>query len=275
MKFRGPQCDMQIRIIVESEDSFIVQHNNIDHSCDDAPIESKSKVQLSQEIVDRIQSLFRSGTRMPKQVQKVLRSDRARNDIAYDSEPKIGQIKYQLQKYKKEIMGSGEISLGELKQFLDTNAEVPDDIDEPFVLSYDVKFPKKQTLDISENEDTDYEDDDDFQDNNENDTQYDVPSFWFLFTTVRLLQLLTMTMLIAADSTFKLVWQGFSGILIGTVDKKKQYHKICFGMSSSEKTSDWAEMFKVRIYCAILLPLSTHHVHNSRSLEITILNYDL
>lgn len=118
MKFRGPQCDMQVRIVVESEDFFVVQHNNNDHSCGDAPIDSKSKGQLSKEIVDRIQSLFRSGTRMPKQVQRVLRSDKARNDIDYDSEPKIGQIKYQLQKYKKEIIGSGEISLGELKNFL-------------------------------------------------------------------------------------------------------------------------------------------------------------
>lgn len=162
----------------------------------------------------------------------------------YEVEPKIGQIKYQIQKYKKQVLGDGEISLGELKQFLLANSKISTEFDEPFVLTFDVKMPKKKTLDISENEDTNYEDDED-EVENDDDEGYEISSFWFLFTTLRLLKLLLLTEILAADSTFKLVWQGFSGILIGTVDKRKQYHKICFGMSTSEKTSDWAEMFKV------------------------------
>jgi hypothetical protein len=242
MKLREKQCLRQIQIVFESQDRFVVQHNGKQHSCETAPIETTTVKKMEPEVIERIQNLFRAGVRMPKKVHMILRSERGRNEIQYDVEPTINQIKYQIQKYKKEIIGEGEISLGELKAFLDKHSEVPEDDDQPFVLGYMIKIPKRKLLEISSENDTD----------NKGETidrpeDFEIPSFWFLFTTVRLLNLLTMTNLIAADSTFKLVWQGFSEILIGTVDMKKQFHKICFGMSTSEKTTDWQEMFQVSI----------------------------
>lgn len=220
-------------MIYENAETFIIQQNGRAHTCNEHPIESKAPQELSQQVISRIQNLFRSGTRMPKSVQKVLREDQARNDLEFDVEPTINQIKYQVQKYKKEQFGGSEITLGELKSFLTTNSTVPTDIDEPFVLDFSIKFGSNNTLDIStEDEDEDEEE--------------EKSSFWFLLTTVRLLSIVKKSTLIAADSTYKLVWLGFPGVLLGTVDMKKQYHKICFGLTSSEKTSDWEEMFQVK-----------------------------
>lgn len=249
VKYRSKQCERQLQIVYLAQDSFSVQHNGKLHTCIETSQANKSKPQLEKDLIERIQSLFRSGTRMPKQVQSALRDDRSRGDIFYESEPTINQIIYQVMKYKAEIMGKGEISLGELKKFLEQHSTVPENIDEPFVLGFSVKMAKRKLLEISENEDTDYEPDEDDPLTHRDETEFEIPSFWFLFSTVRLLNQLPKTRLLAADSTFKLVWQGFSGVLIGTVDMKKQFHKICFGMSTSEKTSDWSEMFQVSLVC--------------------------
>lgn len=241
---------MQIQIVYERQNCFLVQNNGEPHTCPAADDSSKTKKFVSVEVINRIQNLFRSGTRMPKQVQKVLRNDHARGEIQYQTEPTINQIRYQVKKYKEEVLGKGEISLGELQSFLKDNSTVPLDIDEPFVLGFKVKLPKKKLLEISSDEDTDYDEEEE-EDNADQDAEsdYEVLSFWFLFSTVRLLLLLKSINLLAADSTFKLVQQGFSGILIGTVDMKKQFHKICFGMTTSEKTEDWAEMLEVKLIC--------------------------
>jgi hypothetical protein len=214
----------------------------LQHSCETEPIATTTKTKMEQEVIERIQNLFRAGVRMPKKVHMNLRSERGRNEIQYDIEPTINQIRYQIQKYKKEIIGQGEISLGDLKTFLDKHSEVPEDDDQPFVLGYVIKIPKRKLLEISSDDNTDND-----EETTDRPEDFEIPSFWFLFTTIRLLNLLSMANLMAADSTFKLVWQGFSGILIGTVDLKKQFHKICFGMSTSEKTTDWQEMFQVSV----------------------------
>lgn len=240
VKAREKQCELQLQLVYEKEDVYHVQHNGRAHTCDQIPETSKAVPELEIQVIKRIQSLFRSGTRMPKSVQRTLRDDHARNEIEYSAEPTINQIKYQIRKYKDNEFGGSEISLGELETFLKENSNVPQDIDEPFVLDFSIKYGKNNTLDISdENMDIDAE-------------EGEESSFWFLFSTIRLVRLITKTTLIAADSTFKLVWQGYPGILLGTIDMKKQYHKIAFGMTSSEKTSDWTEIFEVFFYYAFI-----------------------
>lgn len=180
-----------------------------------------------------IGNLFRAGIRMPKRVQLLIGEANVQGRLAYQEEPSRNQIKHQLVKLKKEIYGSGEISLGELQQYLIENSAVSDDPDQPFVIGFDVRIPPTQTLSDSDESDKDS-------------SLVDKTGFWFLISTKRLLGNGKFAKTLAADSTFKLLWQGFSGILMGTVDPKKQYHKLAFGFTTSEMANDYKSMFKVR-----------------------------
>lgn len=212
------------------------------HSCGMVENQQKAKQYLSEELKARIEDLFRAGNRMPKRVLRILREENRLGNLDYVTEPSINQLKYHIKKLKQKFFGNGEISLTEMKEYLQNVSAVPEDDDEPFCIGFQVIFPATQTLEISENEETDCEQSDEDEPENEND-----PFFFCLFATKRLLRSSEHSPVLCADSTFKLVWQGFSGILLGTVDMKKQFHKYAFGMSSREKSEDWRSIFQVKI----------------------------
>lgn len=174
---------------------------------------------------------------MPSNILAALREDLDRQEFGIVTVPTLRRIKYQIQKYKTELYGRGEISLKDLEKFLEENSEVPTDEDEPFVIAYNVTYGQSDVLDFSLDEN---------DDNNEEGPTEETSSFWFLFTTLRLMSVIPKTSLITADSTYKLVWQGYPAVLFGTVDMKRQFHKIAFGMTSNERSSDWSGMFKVQ-----------------------------
>lgn len=157
LKARSDQCDSRLQIVCENANLFAVQLNGLRHTCDEKEAEEKTMTTLSTEVTERIQSLFRSGTRMPKAVLKVLREDFQRQEIDFDEEPTINQIRYQIEKYKKESFGGGEIKLGELETFLKKSTAVPKDQDEPFVLDYRVKFGKDDVFSDSDTSESDEE----------------------------------------------------------------------------------------------------------------------
>lgn len=238
------QCEQKALIEVSSAVLFIVYHNEKFHSCGDVASPQKAKTYLSDELKYRIDELFRAGVRMPKRLLRILRDEKRLGNLNYESEPTINQIKYRVSLLKKQLFGDGEITLSELREYLRKLSIIPDDEDEPYCIAYKVLSPIHQTINISENDDTDYEDDSD--DDGSTETAEE-PYFYCLFSTKRLLKITDLTSTLCADSTFKLVWQGFSGILLGTVDMKKQFHKFAFGISSREKIEDWQSIFEVNI----------------------------
>lgn len=178
--------------------------------CNNVPFKDVSKDILSTAVIERIKSLYKVGCRMPKNILTTLRDEKSSGNLNYDSEPSIRQIKYQLAKIKKELHGDGELSMGELKELLMKNSQVPVDIDQYFIVAFQVIFPKKSTLNISGDETSGSDED-----------AYENPKFWFLTSTKRLLSNIEHTRTICADETYKLLWMGFSGISIGTIDMSK------------------------------------------------------
>ncbi len=49
---------------------------------------------------------------------------------------------------------------------------------------------------------------------------------------------------IHADATYKLIWQGFPVLVVGTTDYDKAFHPFGLAVSSNEKTEDFEFMFK-------------------------------
>lgn len=264
MKFNATQCASKLLLTYETADLFTVKRNGLEHSCtqDDFPTENITKSYLNDDIISRIRHLFRVGCRLPKKILAVLREDKAKGEIVYDTEPTMHQIKYQLKKIKKELFGESELSLGKLKELLVQKSNIPEDLDQTFVVAHKVDIPKKLTIEISDNEeDGDQECEDEGS---------ETPKFWFLFSTRQLLLNTKDTRTLCADETYKLLWMGFSGISIGTVDMNKVFHPLAFGFSSSEKTEDWAEIFQVSFFYFYLRAFKKAFTTDSQKLLIKV-----
>ncbi|CAF4538799.1 unnamed protein product [Rotaria socialis] len=100
------------------------------------------------------------------------------------------------------------LHLGELESLCIEKSTVSQADDEPFVLSYNVT----------------YEDDDD-----------DDNKFRFFISTKRLLKFFATSTRLHADATYKLSWQGFPVVIVGTTDYDRKFYPFGLGVCSDEK----------------------------------------
>lgn len=231
VKFRSKEtCNSVVRI-VHKEDNYSYEHNQQGHSCNQASESSRSNQLLPQKLIDEIRTLYIGRVQKPKRVLASIRNlKKSSMPNLYHLEPSIRQIKYQLQKLRQEFFGEGEVSLSQLEKFLSDHSEIPEEDDEGFVIGYKIRYSQDQS---------------DSDSTEENETRHQNNHFWMMFSTKRLLNLASRVELICADTTFKFVWLGFPVILIGTVDLKKQFHPLAFGMTSSENSQTFFEVFDV------------------------------
>ncbi|CAF4168170.1 unnamed protein product [Rotaria sordida] len=138
--------------------------------------------------------------------------------------PTLIQIKNYLVQYKKKKYGLHKISLGELEQWCEGNVEVPIDENKAFVVSYKILYDNEE-----------YEDDEDIEE--------DGNKFRIFISSVRLLNIASMSSHFHADATYKLVWQGFPVLIVGTTDFNKAFHPFGLAVCSNEKTKDFEFIF--------------------------------
>ncbi|CAF2523943.1 unnamed protein product [Rotaria sp. Silwood2] len=127
--------------------------------------------------------------------------------------------KQQLSNYltlREKLYGTSTISLGELEAWCQQNSGILDDDDKPWVLRYQIEY------------------EDEIDDDNK---------FRFFVTTKRLLFNATISNKIPPDATYKLIWQGFSCLIIATTDMIKQFHPYGFAVCSNEKEKDFECIF--------------------------------
>ena len=68
--------------------------------------------------------------------------------------------------------------------------------------------------------------------------------FRFVATSKNLLKLAIQNdLIIHADATYKLIWQGFPVLVIGTSDRDKVFHIIAVAVCSNERTADFEFLF--------------------------------
>ncbi len=66
---------------------------------------------------------------------------------------------------------------------------------------------------------------------------------YIYISSVRLLNIASMSSHIHADATYKLVWQDFPVLIIGTTDLNKAFHPFGLAICSNEKTKDFEFIF--------------------------------
>jgi hypothetical protein len=126
--------------------------------------------------------------------------------------PSLNQVKNHLATLKKKKFGNSTISLGELEKWLQDHSAIPEDENKAFVVSYELTYGKNG-------------------------------SFRYFVSSKTLLKMAKDVKKIHADATYKLVWQGFPVLVIGTTDESRQFHCFGMGVCTDEKTDDFKFLF--------------------------------
>lgn len=131
--------------------------------------------------------------------------------------PKLYAVKNHMAAYKKIKFGNPTISVVELRNLLDKLTALPAESDAPYV-RYDISP----------------------------DAEY----FRFFMTSKALIQNACVAVSFNADATYKLLWQGFPVLVVGTTDLNKKFHLIGVAVTTNEKEEDFRFMFDAVSKCA-------------------------
>lgn len=138
--------------------------------------------------------------------------------------PHKNQVKNFIKEYRKQAFGDPQVSIEDMIKFCEENKNVPDDIDETYVIAYEHSPLAEQ--------------------NDENEDQ--VNWFRYIVTTKRLLRNASSSNLIHTDATLKIVVQRFPLLVFGTTDKTpdQKFHLIAIMITKTETADDFAFGFK-------------------------------
>lgn len=112
----------------------------------------------------------------------------------------------------REAKDESKISLGELEQWLKERSTIPVDEHSVFVVHYEV--------------------------------DYDAPSFRFFLSTKNLIEQSSKSNIVHADTTYKLNYEGFPVLVIGTTDLDRHLHPSGVSVCTDEKTADFEFIFQ-------------------------------
>jgi hypothetical protein len=214
VKLRGDQCDAALHLLYDatSEDVIMFKTDN-DHTHN---LNNLRKEQFSDATKLEINKLIELKLK-PKAILQAL--------LEKGVQAKMSQLRNYLASYKRKKYGSSTISLGELEQWCQQTNNIPDDEDEPFVVSYNIIY------------------DEEFDDDEEADDEGG-SKFRIFISTKRLLKHAFDAKKLHVDATYKLIWQGFPVLIIGTSDMDRHFHIFGMAICSNEKTDDFKFIFR-------------------------------
>ena len=184
---------------------------------------NKSGPKLSAELQQEIRKLFFLKIK-PKEMMEELESRQ------FDL-PTMSQLRNFLTKIKTEKYGSTKLSLGKLeKRCLDLSHNTHE-MDSPFVVAHEMEY--------GDDFDEEFDDDEDVDEKEES-----APKFRYFVSTRRLLANASTCTNIHADATYKLIWQGFPVLVVGTTDLDRHFHPFGMPICSNEEEKDFKFMFQ-------------------------------
>ncbi|CAK1595795.1 unnamed protein product [Parnassius mnemosyne] len=131
----------------------------------------------------------------------------ALNNMTGIKAPSKRQLNNYLYDRRREKFRRAAIYLGELEKWIFDRITIPGDENEVFVFSYHV-------------------------------IEAEEPSFRLALSTKKLLNIACSTDILHIDATYKLIWQGFPVLVLGTTDKNRKFHPLCLGVSTNERQED-------------------------------------
>lgn len=194
-----------------SQNGYQIFGSNTDHTCDKIPEIHHAKL-ISDEMGKIIMSC--AGKRMTtKMIVKHINELRESLGVFLNEKtPSESQIVYIIRK-NKQIKAPKMLFLGQLIEWCEKNIEVPEDIDTPFVIGFD------------------------------HSDEINAFNFRIVVSTKRMLKHCNGIEKLCVDATYKLVWNGFPFMVLGTIDRVKKFHALCFALCVNETTEDYRFIF--------------------------------
>lgn len=210
MKFRGKQCAAGVYLLYDSENGSVHFYRaDAAHTHENDENKENAVSKISGAVEAEIRKMFEQ-----KQKPKSILYELVRQKLTPPSKPMLTTF---LAKLRREKFGSQKLQYGSLETWLKENIDIPLSDDQPFVISYDV---------------------------NVNDEKPEASTFRFFVSTKRILRNAIGCRLIHCDATYKLIWQGFPVLTLGTTDSDRKFHPFGACVSTNERSEDFAFLFQ-------------------------------
>lgn len=207
VKLRGPQCAATIyHLFVSDKDIVLEYRTTSDHTHDDVN-EGKDMKDKRIKLEAEVENLVKLNIKRKRIMRELSQID----GIIM---PTLQQLATLIAKIRKKIFGPVTISMQELSNWLENHRAVPNEMHEPFVLSYEMDY------------------------------KCDEPFFRFIITTKYLLGLIKLRDFSHCDTTYKCIWQGFPVFMVGTTDYEKSYQPYGLCVCTFEQTEDFKFLFQ-------------------------------
>lgn len=210
MKFRGAQCAGGVYLLFDASNQTVhLFRSDTVHTHDDENNKENAVNKIQGEVEAAIRASFALN-----QKPKAILYNLVNNKLTPPTKTALNNF---LAKLRKEKFGSARLNYGTLEVWLSENTSVPSDEDEPFIVNFDIHI-----------------DDEDIENS----------KFRFMVSTKLLLKNAINAEKIHTDATYKLVWQGFPILLVGTTDSNRKFHPFGVCVSTNERSEDFEFMFQ-------------------------------
>lgn len=200
VKFRGAQCSASMHYIFDSNSTKINLFRAV--NAHDHQENVNEIYEIPEETKNAIRNCFKYGIKTPKRVMNHLTIEKIEL-------PEKGALIAFLKQLRTEKYGEAKIDMVELKNWLMENSAIPSDKTKPFIAHYEISLDEKD------------------------------PFFRFFVTTKQLLIIAAQDNKIHADRTYKLVWQGYPVLQVGTTDMHRSFHPYGIAVCTNERCADF------------------------------------
>lgn len=201
---KGPQCAAELYLLFESgTDNILAYHTDAEHNHENTG--TRGDYGIDAHTKTEINRLFDLHLK-PKAILASLQK------IDGIKLPTKVQLNNYLSDRRRVKFGHHTIHLGELEKWIHDHEAIPEDEDKPFVMKYWI-------------------------------LESDQPIFRFVLTTRKLLKFVCSSDVFHADATYKLIWQGFPVLIVGTTNKDRKFYPLCLGVSTNEQEEDFEMIF--------------------------------
>lgn len=205
VKFRGRQCAAAVYLLFDSRsDKIQLFRADADHTHENDP---NAVEIIPPNVQAAIKELYENNVTKPKAL--------ALNLVKKGLEaPPSAKLKTYLKKLNDTKYGNDKINCGTLEKWLQDNSALPDSETQPFVLNYEMNYENEANIE-----------------------------FRFFVTSKLLLKQAIGSRNIHADATYKIIWQGFPVLAVGTTDLCRKFHPMGLAVCTTEQQKDYEFIF--------------------------------
>lgn len=210
MKFRGTQCASGLYLLYDSRSTKVYLYRaDTAHTHDAEENRGNAVVRISGALEKDIRTLFEQRVKPKAMLYQLVNMKHV--------PPKKSKLTAFLAKLRKEKFGSEKLHYGTLQKWLIECSVVPTEDSVPFIVTHEVHL---------------------------DDENVENCLFRFFVSTKLLLRQAINVSKLHTDATYKLVWQGFPIIVIGTSDSNRKFHPFGVMVSTNERSEDFEFIFQ-------------------------------